>query len=313
MSVFDNLVWVEKYRPKTLDEIICPDELRENIREMIKTPLAMTHLLFISRSPGTGKTTFAHVIKNEIKCPPGNFKEYNSADARKLETIRGPVKDFTRAMRSDNDIPRIILMDEIDGMLAATQKAMLRTMEKGSGNCKFILTANKESSIIKALKSRCAIIRLTEAPREAIIERLKYICDKEKVYYDHDAIEKLVSIKYPDIRDMIEELQILKKSGITMKSVKDSSEQTQEVYDMLKRGSNIFAIRTYVLGKGLDPQDVFKVIVRKTYHDEKYKGNERNMLLLAEKAGEYDYRMTQAATKDTQMIAFCASWKLLFD
>ena len=313
MSTFNNLVWVEKYRPETLDEIICPDELRENIRELIKIPLAMPHFLFTSRSPGTGKTTFAHVIKNEIKCPVGNFKEYNSADARKLETIRGPVKDFTKAMRSDNNIPRIILMDEIDGMLGATQKAMLRTMEKGSGNCKFILTANKESSLIEHLQSRCVKIRLTEAPREKIKERLKYICDKEKVYYDDEAIEKLISLKYPDIRDMIEELQLLKKSGITLESVKDSSEQAKEVYKMLRRGDSIFGIRTYVLGKGIDPQDIFKVIVRKTYHDEKFNSNKHNMLLLAEKAGEYDYRMTQSANKDTQMIAFCATWKLLFD
>ena len=310
------MLWVEKYRPKNLNEVLGQDVGK--VRELIKNPLSMPHFLFLSKSPGTGKTSYAYAIINELKVLRNDILVTNSSDERKLESIRGTVKDFARTRRTKAQIPRIILMDEFDGMTGAAQNALRYLMEHYSSNCKFILTANNEEKIIEPIMSRCVVIRIKETNKDQIADRLVVILKSENVNYENQAIKKIVDIHYPDIRQMINHLQELSSVGVTMETVKTRMELEEEFYKLL-RARNPYNARKYVVEKGLDPRDLLHFTIDRMISDEKlkptnttgatidestwqtYKTKINEMVLFG---AEIDYRMAVGADSEIQLFAF---------
>jgi replication factor C small subunit len=292
------LVWSETYRPKTINEIVGQEDIKKELSELIKKPLEMPHFLFVGRSPGTGKTTFAHAIKNEIKCPSSDIMVLNSSDERKLETIRDKVKDFVITQKLKMDTPRLVIMDEFDGMLSASQDALRFLMEKYSSNCKFLLTANDETKIIEPILSRCKVFRVTELPKEKILERLKFICESESVVYEVPALKKIIDIYYPDMRSMINELQSLASIGINEQYVKTRTELADQFYDLLKTG-NPHDTRRFVIENSLDPTELLKRTLENMLKDsDSY--NPESFWELA----EADYRIRTGADPEIQLFAF---------
>jgi len=296
-------VWVEKYRPKTFEEVVGLDP---RIVELVKDPQSMPHFLFIGHV-GTGKTTVARLI---IKYLQAEHIELNASDERGIDTIRQKVKTFARTKRR-TVVPRIIFLDEADALTPDAQTALRNTMEKYSKNAKFILTANYEHRIIDAIKSRCEVVRFGEPPKEDILDRLTYICQQEGVRYDPVGLAKLIDAYYPDIRTMINVLQLLAKDGmgITVDVVLTYTQIYDEIYEMVKQG-NVEEVRRFWIERGLDPRVVLKEIFNRMLAD---KGIQRyvkdNLLWLF---AEVDYRMSVGADPEIQLAYFVNAFAKTF-
>jgi replication factor C small subunit len=210
MEKIINLAWIEKYRPKTFDELILTELEKKSLINHLKSPKSIPSFIFYSSKPGTGKTSTAKVIINTLGC---DSKIINSSDERGIDTIREKVSMFARSMSMDGG-KRCIFLDEADGLTKQAQDSLRNLMETYSSNCFFILSCNDYSKIIEPIKSRCISICFENPDKVAITNKLITICDTEKVEYtDEEEICKLVNKCYPDIRSMILVLQNSKVNG----------------------------------------------------------------------------------------------------
>jgi len=158
---FSNL-WIEKYRPKTLDDIILSDDTRNFILSC-KDKKEIPNLLF-SGIQGIGKTSLAKIIVNDILAC--QYLYINASDENGIDTIRNKVVGFSKTKSLDGNL-KVIILDEVDGISLEAQKALRNTMEEYSFNTRFILTGNYKHKIINALISRCQELNLTP-PLEGI-------------------------------------------------------------------------------------------------------------------------------------------------
>lgn len=253
-----NKMWVEKYRPKTLEEIIFKD--KEKIRNFLKNNESMPHLLFHSASAGLGKTSLAHIIINKLGA---DHKIINASDERKIDTIREQITEFVRAKSSKQNVRRIVMLDEADGLLPASQDALRNLMETYASNALFILTANVESKIIEPIKSRCVSINFSKPEKKDIKTYLKNICEKEELTHDEQGIDYVIEINYPSIRNCIKQLQVLKaeeKSVTKENVVQREQEEYDKIYNYITKDYDWKAVRDYVFTNNVDVQSLNKYI-----------------------------------------------------
>ncbi len=202
-----NYIWYEKYRPHSLKEMVLAQ------RDVFETYLEekdIPHLLFHG-PPGSGKTTLALILIERLKAQKLILNA--SSEDRGIATIKGTVKQFAMSKSLGGKI-KIIFLDEADALTPDAQKALRNTMETYSNNCRFILTANYLDKIIEPIRSRCTSFAFTKYPKKKLLRLLMGILDKEKVTYDLEDVEVLVTRLYPDIRTIINNLQAGSISGI---------------------------------------------------------------------------------------------------
>ena len=145
-------IWTEKYRPRKVDDVV--GEFKNSIKKHLLKPKAIPNFLFYSKCPGTGKTTLSKCIINELDC---DYIVINSSDDRKIETIREKVKQFAMSQSSKPGFKRCIFLDEVDGMLSASQNALRNIMETYASNVFFIMTCNNINKVIEPLKTSKAV------------------------------------------------------------------------------------------------------------------------------------------------------------
>lgn len=303
----EDILWIEKYRPQLLKDIIGQDT--EKITQLIKNPMSMPNFLFVSRSPGTGKSSTALAIKQEIGLSDMDFMSTNSSDERKIDFIRDTLKSFASAMRSDPNKPRIILMDEFDGMLSASQEMMKGFIEKYKTNVRFILTANSEEKIIDPIKSRCTIIRFREPSKIDIYKRLHDICKLEDVVFDSDGLNSLINQHYPDIRAMINVIQENASVGITLKTLKKKTDLEDAYYNALKTQRNPTTARILVIENNMDVAGLLRQTIKNTLQDYTDINKIREIVYFA---AEINYRMASGSDREIQMFAFSLKWLEVF-
>jgi len=316
----DELMWVEKYRPKKLNEIVGLKHIVDSIQAFLKNPKTMPHLL-LAGIPGTGKTTIALCIARELFGE--NWKtftlELNASDERGINTVRDRIKGFSRYSRASfGNVPfALIVLDESDQMTRPAQTALRRIMETSSRTSRFILICNYSNKIIEPIQSRCAIFRFSKLNEKAMVEHIKNIAKKEKLLLSAKVAEKIIEYSNGDLRYAINALQTASAYGegeITEKTVlqvvgEASPKQVQLMLSRALSGNFVEARKTMydLIGQyGFSGSEIVQQIQRElmkvSYLTDSQKAELTNLI------GEYDYRLTQGANNDIQLSALLAQF-----
>ncbi len=304
-------MWVEKYRPSKLSEIVNQKEIIGSLEALIKDPTDMPHLMF-SGSAGVGKTTTALCISRQIlgEYAKDYTLELNASDERGIGMVREKVKKFSR-FAGMVDVPfKIIILDEADEMTSDAQTALRRIIEDTAKYCRFILIANNISKIIDPIQSRCATFKFTSIPEEDVINHLENIAKKEKVKTDKKGLKAIYDYSEGDLRHAINLMQATASIGeISEENVKSSAglTKTSDVDIVLKmalsgkivdaREKMIELTKVY----GMSESDFLKYLnsaVFKTKHD--------NISDILEVIAKYDYRILVGANPEIQLTAMLA-------
>ncbi|HMK95403.1 MAG TPA: replication factor C small subunit [Candidatus Limnocylindrales bacterium] len=314
------LMWVEKYRPKKLDEVVDLRDIVESLKAFMKNPKTMPHLMFAG-IPGTGKTTMALCIAHELYGSTWRSftLELNASDERGIETVRQRIKDFSKVGRSGfGNVPfSLVILDECDQMTGPAQTALRRIMETASRTSRFILICNQSSKIIEPIQSRCAIFRFSRLDKQAMKEHLQCIAKKENVNLLPDAAERIVEYSEGDLRHAMNALQTAaayKEGVVDEKTVllvigEASPMQVQQMIRKALFGDFIEARKKMydIMGSyGFSGSEIIRQIEREIFKMSDLTPEQKAEL--SSLIGEYDYRLTQGANSDIQLSALLAQF-----
>ena len=200
MSREEHYLWVEKYRPKTLDGYIGNEHFVRKLEQWLDEG-DIPHILLYGPA-GTGKTTAAKIITSNIEC---DLLFINASDENSVDTIRNKIQGFAQGI-GFTDLS-IVVLDEADGVTPQGQAALRNLMEVFSGHCRFILTANFVERIIAPIQSRCQTFEITPPSRKEAAYHVAGILKKEGVKYEAKDLALLVDAHYPDLRQIINDAQ----------------------------------------------------------------------------------------------------------
>ena len=192
----EHTLWVEKHRPKTLDTYIGNEQLKSKVQVYLDSG-DLPHLLLFGKA-GTGKTTLAKLLVNNIDC---DYLYINASDENNVETVRSKVKNFASTMGFKDY--KVIILDECDYITPNAQAALRNLMETFSKHCRFILTCNFVERIIDPIQSRCQSFQVIPPNKNDVAKHLHNILTQENVSYDRGDLGILVNSGYPDIRRVI--------------------------------------------------------------------------------------------------------------
>ena len=313
-----DIPWVEKYRPQKFEEIVSQSIAINNLRKFTQSP-NIPHLIFAGPA-GTGKTTTALIIArsflkgDELKT---NLLELNASDTVRIDFVRHILKNFVNQTLIKSGALKFVILDEADNIPRQVQQALRRIIEKASINVKFILMCNYINRIIDPIISRCAVFRFVSLPEEKIVERLKFIAEKEKLQIPDDKsdnfFKKLYFISRGDLRKAINALQmsvalellhnldvseILRISGFLDETTLKSLFKSLENRDFEKSREIIGSIDT------LDSRNFIRQISEILPSLEI---STENVTKLRAFFGEIDFRINQGADKEIQVLALLGS------
>jgi len=262
----DNFLWVEKWRPKKVEDCILPEDTKKTFLDFIEKGEIPN--LLLSGPPGIGKTTIAKALCNELGA---DYYVINGSDeGRFLDTVRNQAKNFASTVSlQGNDRHKVIIIDEADNTGNDVQLLLRANIEAFYNNCRFIFTCNYKNKIIEPLHSRCAVIDFTIKGKQKVqlagsfFKRLQTILEEERIDYDQKVVAELVSKHFPDFRRVLNECQRYSTGGKIdagiLASFSDFS--VSELIKYLKE-KNFTEVRKWVTSN-LDNDS--SVILRKVY------------------------------------------------
>ena len=317
------LMWIEKYRPKRLDEVVNQKETVNGIKALLKTPTTLPHLLF-SGPPGTGKSTMALCIARELM--GDNFRrlvlELNASDERGIGVVRERIKGFSQIIQTAPSGVQfgLVILDESDEMTRDAQTALRRIMETSSRTCRFILICNYQSGIIEPIQSRCSIFRFRQLDEPEAIEYLMRICESEKVDADPKTLARIYELSSGDLRKAVNYLQVAataskgKLGSVDLSQLlpQEESHAIQEMLALAIQGEFIKSrdILYQLMGKrGMSGREIIRTANRELTRMAKLDAAKQAEAVRI--LGEYDFRLTQGANEDIQLSAMLAQLSLL--
>jgi DNA polymerase III delta prime subunit len=212
----DNFLWVEKWRPKKVEDCILPEDTKKTFLDFIEKGEIPN--LLLSGPPGIGKTTIAKALCEQLG---SDYYLINGSDeGRFLDTVRNQAKNFASTVSlQGNSKHKVIIVDESDNTTHDVQLLLRANIESFYNNCRFIFTCNYKNKIIEPLHSRCAVIDFTIKGKqkiqlaESFFQRLQLILDAEKIEYDQKVVAQLVTKYFPDFRRVLNECQRYSTGG----------------------------------------------------------------------------------------------------
>lgn len=310
-------IWIEKYRPQRLADIVGQDEIVERLSSYVKSG-NLPHLLFTG-SAGVGKTTAAVTLAREF-FPNNwqrNFREMNASDERGIDVVRNQIKEFARTGR-DGDVPfKILFLDEADALTTDAQAALRRTMESYAQTCRFILSCNYSSKIIDPIQSRCAIYRFKPLGPDAVREEIRRIAVREGLTISEGGMEAIVYIAQGDMRKAINAIQ---GAAIISSSIDEtriysitSTARPDEINELLTLSLKgdfdgaEFLLAQLLHDRGIAPNELINQCYRALLKREMDRGLK---VQLIDHLGEADFRLSEGANSDIQMEALIARFVL---
>ena len=229
MNEIKHSLWVEKYRPTTMDTYIGNEHLRSKVSVYLESG-DLPHLLLYGRA-GTGKTTLAKLLVKNIDC---DYLYINASDENSVEVVRDKVKNFASTLGFQE--MKVIILDECDYITPNAQAALRNLMETFSKNCRFILTCNYVERIIDPIQSRCQSFQIIPPDRKQVAQHMSNILDNENVKYELDNIVTIVNSGYPDIRRVINgaQRQVVNNELVIDKSSIIQNDYKNQVLEILK-------------------------------------------------------------------------------
>lgn len=312
-----DLPWTEKYRPKTLDDVIGQRLIVERLKSFVERG-NFPNMIFAG-SPGVGKTACAIAMARDLYGDNlgSALKELNASDERGIDVIRGAVKEFAKTISIAKVPVKIVFLDESDALTADAQHALRRTMEVFSSETRFILSANYASKIIEPIQSRCVVFRFKPLTEEEMRKYIKRIVDAEKLDVDDKAIDALIYVGDGDLRRLTNLLQSAstQHKKITEASIYDIAARARpkEIIAMLKYAiSDDFMnarneLDNLMLRHGMSAED----ILTQCYREVQNLGiDERMKLTIIKDIGEYNFRIVEGANERIQLEAMLAGLAL---
>ena len=218
----DDFLWVEKYRPQTIDDVILPADLKEFFKEVVKSG-ELPNMLFTGTA-GLGKTTVAKALCNELNL---DWILINGSEEGNIDTLRGKIKQFASSVSLSGGY-KVVILDEADYLNPqSTQPALRGFIEEFSNNCRFILTCNFKNRIIEPLHSRCGIYEFNTTKKDMAVlcsefmARAKGILDGEGIGYEEPILADIIMKHAPDWRRILNELQKCSVVGSVSRSSND--------------------------------------------------------------------------------------------
>ena len=212
-----DFIWVEKYRPKTIDECILPESIKKTFKEFLNKGEIPNMLL--AGPPGVGKTTVAKALCNELGV---DYYVINGSDeGRFLDTVRNNAKNFASTVSLASEAKhKVIIIDEADNTGNDVQLLLRAFIEEFAGNCRFIFTCNYKNKILQPLHSRCAVVEFAIRGKEKqgiaaqFFKRLNHILEQERVESDKKVLVELINKHFPDWRRVLNECQRYSVGGV---------------------------------------------------------------------------------------------------
>jgi len=299
-----DFIWVEKYRPKTIDDCILPDSIKKTFKDFLNRGEIPNMLL--AGPPGVGKTTVAKALCNELGV---DFYVINGSDeGRFLDTVRNNAKNFASTVSLSSEAKhKVVIIDEADNTGNDVQLLLRAFIEEFAGNCRFIFTCNYKNKILEPLHSRCTVIDFSIRGKEKqqiaanFFQRLNFILEQERIETDKKVLVELINKHFPDWRRVLNECQRYSVSGKIDSGILAAFSDVA-VDDLIKnlKAKNFPEVRKWV-NNNMDNDT--SVLFRRIY-DSLYKSLVANTVPAAVLViAKYQYQMAFVADQEINMLA----------
>ena len=300
----NEFLWVEKYRPKTIDDCVLPAQIKTTFKQIVEK--GELHNMLLTGTAGLGKTTVAKALCNELDL---DYLLINGSEESGIDTLRNKIKQFASSISLQGGY-KVVILDEADYLNPqSTQPALRGFIEEFSANCRFILTCNFKNRIIQPLHSRCSVIEFNIPKKDSerlcsvMMARLMLILNDEGIKYDSKVLAELIMKYMPDWRRVINELQRYSTSGVIdsgiLVSISDIS--IEELMSSLKI-KDFKKMRQWVANNiDSDPASLFRKLYDNMNEYVSPESIPQMVLILA----DYQYKNSFVTDHELNLVACC--------
>jgi len=303
----NNFLWVEKYRPTTIDDCILPDSLKDTFKEFVATGSLPN--LILAGGPGVGKTTIAKALCKEMGC---DFVMINGSEDSGIDVLRTKIRNYASTVSFEqgqsSQFNKVIILDEADYLNPnSTQPALRGFIEEFSGNCRFILTCNFKNRIIEPLHSRCSLVefKIDKDSKAKLAmhfwKRVRNILEQENIESNDKVTQQVVMKYFPDWRRVLNELQRYSAGGVIDEGLLTNvGEINLKKLTTALKDNNFTGLRHWVTDNlDNDPSTIFRTIYNGLYENIQPNSIPQAVVTIA----DYQYKSAFVADQEINLVA----------